>query len=111
MHGYKVHPSYIFGEEKTYLAASWLQEKLLFLNKWKLPAVVFVGKWLMFMPEDQLDMVTVVGRALQLPLIEQPCHEDIDHWHGRYMEELQSVFDRNKGEYAAESNRAKLVML
>jgi hypothetical protein len=30
MYGYKVHPSYIFGEEKTYLAASWLQEKLMF---------------------------------------------------------------------------------
>jgi hypothetical protein len=30
MHEYNVHPSYIFGEEKTYLAASWLQEKLMF---------------------------------------------------------------------------------
>jgi hypothetical protein len=54
MQGYKIHPSYIFWEEKTYLAASWLQEKLLFLNNWKLPAVVFVGKWFMFMPEDPM---------------------------------------------------------
>jgi hypothetical protein len=44
MHQCSVHPSHIFGEEKTYLAASWLQEKLMFLNKWKLPAVVFMGK-------------------------------------------------------------------
>jgi hypothetical protein len=44
MYGYTVHPSNIFGEEKTYLAASWLQEKLMFLNKWKLPAVAFMGK-------------------------------------------------------------------
>lgn len=110
MHGYKVHPSYIFGEEKTYLAASWLQEKFMFLNKWKLPACFFMGKYMVFMPEDQLDMVTVVGRSLKMPLIEKPTQEDVDHWHGRYMEELQSVFDRNKNKYAADP-KAELVML
>jgi hypothetical protein len=41
-------------------------------------------------------MVTVVGPPLALPLIEAPTQADIDYWHGRYMEELQSVFDRNK---------------
>jgi hypothetical protein len=60
------------------------------LNKWKLPAVVFMGKWLVFMPENKLD---------------------IDFWHGQYMEELKSLFKRNKGKYAAESNNAELVML
>jgi hypothetical protein len=110
MHGYNVHPSYIFGEEKTYLAASWLQEKLMFLIKWKLPAVL-MGKWLMFMLENKLDMVTMVGRPLALPLIEAPAQADIDYWCGRYMEGLQSVFDRNKGKYAAESSKAELVML
>lgn len=110
MHGYKVHPSYIFGEERTFLAASWLQEKFMFLNKWKLPACFFMGKYIMFMPEDELDMVTVVGRPLVLPLIETPTKADVDFWHGRYMEELQSVFDRNKWKYAADP-LAKLVML
>jgi hypothetical protein len=68
MYGYKVHPSYIFGEEKTYLAVSWLQEKLMFFNKWKLLAAVFMGKWLGSMPENQLDMVTVVEKPLVLLL-------------------------------------------
>jgi hypothetical protein len=56
-------------------------------------------------------MVTVVGPQLALPLIEAPTQAGIDYWHGRYMEELQSVFERNKGKYAAESSKAELVML
>jgi hypothetical protein len=55
--------------------------------------------------------VTVVGPKLALPLIEAPIQADIDHWHGRYMKELQSVFDRNKRKYAAELSKAELVML
>jgi hypothetical protein len=66
MHEYNVHPSYIFGEEKTYLAASWPQEKLMFLNKWKLPPVVFMGKWLVFMPENQLGHGDCGGAAAGL---------------------------------------------
>jgi hypothetical protein len=81
------------------------------LNKWKLPAVVFMGKWLGFMPENQLDMVTVVGPKLLLPLIKAPTQAEIDFWHGRYMEELLSLFKRNEGKYAAELDNAELVML
>jgi hypothetical protein len=110
MHEYNVHPTYIFGEEKTYLAASGLQEKLKFLNKWKLPAVLFMGKWFGFMPENQLNMVTVVGKPLALPLIKAPTQADIDHWHGRYMVELKKVFNHNKGKYCADP-KAELEML
>jgi hypothetical protein len=57
------------------------------------------------------DMVTVVGPALCLPTIKAPTQADIDHWHGRYMEELHCMFERNKGKYAAESSKTELVML
>jgi hypothetical protein len=52
-----------------------------------------------------------VGPALVLPTIEAPSQAEIDFWHGQYMVELDGVFERNKGKYAAESSTTKLEML
>ena len=85
-------------------------EKLVFLNKWKIPAVVFMGKYF-FMPNDGISCVTVVGGALELPKIESPTRDNVDFWHKQYMERLQDLFDKTKKKYAYEGEAATLEMI
>ena len=82
--GYKLVPTYTFGEERTYWAFSWLSKKLKFLNKYKIPTVFFIGKYLLA-PNDNVSLITVVGSPLQLPRIEEPTDADVDEWHGKYV--------------------------
>ena len=108
--GYKLFPVYTFGEERTFWVWSWLMEKLVFLNKYKIPAVVFLGKY-GFMPNDGISCITVVGAPLQLPKIEAPTSENIDFWHKQYIESLQDTFDKYKEKYAHEGKAAKLEII
>ena len=99
MHGYALQPTYSFGEERTYYALSCLQERLLCLNKWNVPTVVFFGVWwLPFMPWAGAEMHTVVGKPLQLPRIDAPTQAQIDEWHAEYLNALRVTFDRHKAE-------------
>ena len=50
----------------------------------------------------QVDLVSVVGKPLELPLIPNPTEEDVSKWHGLYVEALVDVFERNKRKYAAD---------
>ncbi|KAH9189055.1 hypothetical protein AeNC1_008976 [Aphanomyces euteiches] len=110
-YGYKVHPVYTFGEENTYWTLPYFQEIRLFLNRYKIPAVVFWGRWWCpYMPYNNSKLVTVVGKPIQLPQIAKPTKEDVDKYHNLYMESLQALFDEFKGQYAADPN-ATLTML
>lgn len=110
-HGYSIHPVYTFGEERTYWAFSWLMEKMAFLNKHKLPAVIFAGRCFSFMPDNRGSLVTVIGKPLQLPNIANPNNEEVAQHHAAYVSALQGVFDRNKGQYAHEGEKAELQVL
>jgi hypothetical protein len=50
----------------------------------------------------QVDLVSVVGKPLELPLIPNPTKEDVTKWHVAYIEALVDVFERNKQKYAAD---------
>lgn len=108
--GYKLVPVYTFGEERTYYAFSWLMEKLKFLNRFKIPAVVFIGKYI-FAPNDNITCITVVGAPLQLPKIEKPSEADVDEWHDKYIQSLQTTFDKHKANYAHDGAEAELEIL
>jgi len=110
-HGYAVHPVYTFGEERTYSALSWVMERMAFLNKYKLPAVIFAGRLFSFMPDNRAELVTVIGKPLQLPLIPSPSAEEVSQHHVEYVEALQGLFKRYKGRYAAEGEAAELEVL
>lgn len=99
-HGFKLTPVYCFGEEKTYWAFSWLQEKLIFLNKFNFPTVIFLGKWGTFVPDPSAELHTVVGPPLQLPTIASPTKEEVAEWHGKYVKALEELFLRHRDKYA-----------
>ena len=45
-------------------------------------------------------VTTVVGRPIDLPLLEQPTDEQVDHWHGVYLQRLTALFDKYQPELA-----------
>ncbi|KAG6609902.1 Diacylglycerol O-acyltransferase 2 [Phytophthora cinnamomi] len=102
-YGYKVHPVYTFGEEYAYHAFPSLLQLRLKLNEYKLPGVVFFGRLnCCYLPRTDVDLITVVGKPLVLPHIENPTREDVKKYHDRYIEALQGLFDRYKGVYAVD---------
>jgi len=96
-YGYRVVPVYTFGETETYWSpaggVSWRH----MLNDYDIPSVFPVGKWWCWLlPREDCEIHTVMGKPIQLPKIDQPSREEVDHWHAIYMNELQAVFNRNK---------------
>lgn len=79
-YGYSLHPSLVFGEENMFTVVEGFKNFKLFLNKLKLPAVLFYSKYLLF-PNNDIDIEVHIGSKIQLPLIENPSEEDIEIYH------------------------------
>lgn len=96
-YGYRVYPGYNFGEERTYRSWNAAENVRLWLNRWKVPAVVFCGKWYcFFLPNHDVAIKTVVGPALVLPVLPEPTDAQITHYHDVYIKRLVSLFDKHK---------------
>ncbi|KAI9004391.1 diacylglycerol acyltransferase-domain-containing protein [Hyaloraphidium curvatum] len=100
-HGYTIVPGYAFSESDTY----WTPPKPLLtkfrldlLRRTKIIVPLVFGFFSPFVPLP-VALDTVWGAPLKLPTIEQPTVEDIDLWHGRYVEAVRGVFERNKGRF------------
>lgn len=102
-YGYKIYPSFVFGEEQCYLSLmpdwEWLTQARLWLNQYRFPAVAFVGKLLVVPGWDQ-PLVTVIGPPVLLPRLEKPTEEEVQKYHQLYVKALMELFDKHKGEYA-----------
>lgn len=57
----------------------------LLLNKLKLPAVIFGTKYLIVYPNPHTKIYTVIGKKIELPKIEHPTNEDVEHYHSLYV--------------------------
>ncbi|KAF4322681.1 hypothetical protein BBO99_00003829 [Phytophthora kernoviae] len=102
-YGYKVHPVYTFGEEYAYHAFPWALQFRLKLNEFKLPGVVFFGQMkCCYLPQSDVDLITVFGMPLVLPHIENPTRDDVQKYHALYVQALQNLFDKYKGVYAVD---------
>lgn len=96
-YGYTVYPVYVFGEERTYwqlAMPSWA----LWLNKYKIPTTLFIGKYLM-LPDNDIDINVVVGKPLVFPEVKNPSGKEVDAYHAQFMTALSDVFERNKLKY------------
>jgi hypothetical protein len=96
-YGYCVYPVYVFGEERTY----WQMDMpgwALWLNKYKIPTTLFIGKYLM-LPDNDIDINVVVGKPVQLPTVKNPSGKEVDAYHAKYLEALNGLFERNKVKY------------
>lgn len=96
-YGYKVYPIFSFGENRTYHIFNIFENFRLFLNKIKIPACLFYGKFF-FYPIPHSIKKTVVGNPLVLPIIKDPKNDEVDYYHSLYIKALQEVYDRHKVE-------------
>jgi hypothetical protein len=56
----------------------------MFLNKMKIPAVIFFSQ-LGIIPKRDVDMTTVVGKPIKLPHIAKPSKKDVDKYHSLFV--------------------------
>ncbi|CAK9029229.1 unnamed protein product [Durusdinium trenchii] len=98
-YGYRLHPVYTFGESETYYTACGFEWFRLWLNRKGIPTVAFRGlPWCPLLPRSDVEMLTFVGPALELPQISHPSPQEVDEWHARYIDALVALFDKHKAE-------------
>ena len=104
-HGYAVTPVYTFGESETFHTLTGANAFRLWLNSFKLPAVIFFGwTWFPFFPRPESELHTFIGDPIQLPLIPEATSADVDKWHKVYVEALVKLFDRHKAQVAGKES-------
>ena len=97
-YGYKVYPCYNFNENKLYYTFNGFETIMYYLNKFKIPGCFFVGKFFFF-PRTDIDICTVIGKPLELPVIANPSKDEVDKYHLSYMNNLINLYNRYKSEF------------
>ncbi|KAI8613869.1 diacylglycerol acyltransferase-domain-containing protein [Chytriomyces sp. MP71] len=107
-YGYAVSPVYSFGDELAYNVVEGFIKERKWLAKQQVPGVLFWSKWL-WLPDPSVSVVTVVGDPVQFVAVENPTPDEVDKAHAQFVKALQALFDKYKGQYAADPD-AKLVI-
>jgi len=94
-YGYNICPVFSFGERKTYWNCQYGLKFRLWLNSWKIPGVIPLGRWpfLPLLPRKDSFVHIVIGSPLQLPQKDNPSREDVDIHHKIYMNKLKSLYE------------------
>jgi hypothetical protein len=50
----------------------------------------------MVLPNDDIDIVTIIGKPIDIPKIENPTNEDIDKYHSLYIHSLRNYLRNTK---------------
>ena len=93
-HGYCLTPTFAFGENRCFMNVQGAWRFRLWLNSLGFPAIL---PW-SFPPPLPYDksLNVVVGKPLQLPTIAKPTDSQVKEWHGKYMAELEALYNRHK---------------
>jgi 2-acylglycerol O-acyltransferase 2 len=94
--GYQLVPVYTFGERETFWNAPGLYKFRLWLNSFGLPGIVPWGQWYCPLLPRDVPLKVVVGAPLAMPQIFAPTKEQVDLWHGKYMEAVQALYDKHR---------------
>jgi hypothetical protein len=90
-HGYAIRVCFAFGERKTAYNLQGFWNVRIWLAKRGVPAVVpFLRLWA---PAPRV----AFSPTIQLPVIEHPTTEDVEHWHGEYVAALCALHAAFKG--------------
>ncbi|GAB5031861.1 diacylglycerol acyltransferase partial [Nannochloropsis oceanica] len=110
-YGYKIYPSFVFGEEKCYFSLipdwGWLTATRLWLNQYRIPAVAFVGK-LFLVPGWDSHLITVIGAPVVLPRLDKPTEEEVGKYHLMYVSALMELFEKHKRQYCEKGAKLEL---
>ena len=60
------------------------------------------------MPDDDIDLTVVVGKAIRFKKIENPTKDDIDKHQKLYLQSVQTLFNKFKGKYSPDKDAAVL---
>lgn len=102
-YGYKLYPCYSFNENKLYYTLNGFEKIGMFLNKWKLPGCIFIGRYGL-LPRNDIDLCTVFGNSLTFPIIADPSKKEIDYYHSIYVEELVKLYKKYSKEFGTSEN-------
>ena len=100
-YGYSIQPCFVFGEEKTYWQldmGDYFEKVSLWLNHFKIPTTLFIGKFL-FLPDNNVDINVVVGKDIKVPKIEKPTKQDVDKYHAEYVKAIEHIFNKYKSRF------------
>lgn len=75
--GVKLHPVFVFNENKCFKTVDNFMKLRLLINKLKIPAVIFFSKY-GIVPDPTVEIFVVVGKGMQLPLIPHPTNDEIN---------------------------------
>lgn len=111
-HGYHVTPVYTFGESQTYYTFPRLLDFRLWLHEQLgITATLVLGlPFLPLLPRTAPKILTVVGKPIEMPKIEDPTHEEVQKWHAVYCQALTELFDQHKKEAGLEDTAELEVM-
>ena len=89
---------YIFGENKVYNTVERFESFRLLLNRLKFVGVFF---WSRFgiLPECRSKINSVVAKPITPIQNDVPTEEEIDKYHGMYIERLNDLFEKNKARF------------
>lgn len=105
-YGYSIQPCFVFGEEKTFWQldmGTYFEKISLWLNRFKIPTTLFIGKFL-FLPDNDIDINVVVGKTLKLPTIANPTKEQIDKYHTEFVKAIEHIFNKYKDEFGVNAD-------
>lgn len=97
-YGYTIHPCFGFNENRTYYYFTSIKLGI-WLNKLKIPGVLFISKFLNILPNNDVTLAMVIGKGIKLPIIEKPEKKDINNFHRIYLEALKELYDRYNGKF------------
>lgn len=91
--GTDIVPLYLFGNSSV---LSVLSTGTLASISRKIQASVtyFWGQWGMPFPRSGHKCMSVLGRPLGMPKIEEPTQEDIDKWHTMWLDEVRRIYEK-----------------
>ncbi|CAD8199566.1 unnamed protein product [Paramecium octaurelia] len=98
-YGTTIYPVFTFGENNMFYTYNGFQSLRLWLNKFKLIGTIYWSRFLT-VPEPHIEMITVCGKGIELPKIENPSKEDIDKYHQSYIQGLKELYDTYAPKYA-----------
>ena len=97
-YGYTVYPCYTFNENKIFNTINIFEGFRLWINKFKIPGAIFFGKYL-YMPRNDIELITVIGKGIEFPTILKPTKEDIGKYHKLYIQNLKELYDKYKVQF------------
>lgn len=107
--GYDVVPAYTFGDTGAYDNLQGWWPTRLALNKHHVPTVLPFGAWFFpLLPKYTAGVHTVIGRPIRCPRIENPTEKDVNYYHAQYIEALQELYDKHKGDFGMEDRTLEI---